>query len=169
VSRENTIIFPRNGMRSPASGLTLSWFLDARVNDVRNCLAVVSTPVRAEHIIIHSRARVESSCTLPCLISCLIMGFCTITCQLLLAAASISSTSAKWIVPGARWRDTDGNLVNAHAGGITVDQESGKFFWFGEYKVQGQEEGGGVSVYSSDDLATWEHHGMALCKFVLLM
>jgi hypothetical protein len=97
------------------------------------------------------------------------MGFCTITCQLLLAAASISSTSAKWIVPGARWRDTDGNLVNAHAGGITVDQESGKFFWFGEYKVQGQEEGGGVSVYSSDDLATWEHHGMALCKFVLLM
>jgi hypothetical protein len=94
------------------------------------------------------------------------MGFNRISCQLLLAAASISSISAKWIVPGARWRDTDGNLVNAHAGGITVDQESGKFFWFGEYKVQGQEEGGGVSVYSSDDLATWEHHGMALCKFV---
>jgi hypothetical protein len=95
------------------------------------------------------------------------MGFRTISCQLLLAAASISSASAKWIVPGARWRDTDGNLVNAHAGGITVDQESGKFYWFGEYKVQGQEEGGGISVYSSDDLATWEHHGMALCKFVL--
>jgi hypothetical protein len=168
MGRENTIIFPRNGMRSPASGLALSWFLDARVNDVRNCLAIVSIPVRAEHIIIRSCARVKSNCTLPCPISCLIMGFYTITCQLLLAAVSISSTSAKWIIPGARWRDTDGNLVNAHAGGITVDQESGKFFWFGEYKVQGQEEGGGVSVYSSDDLATWEHHGMALCKFVFL-
>ncbi|KAB2099379.1 hypothetical protein AG0111_0g12274 [Alternaria gaisen] len=87
------------------------------------------------------------------------MGFNTLSCQLLLAAAT---ASAKWIVPGARWRATDGTLVNAHAGGITVDQETGKFFWFGEYKIEGQEEGGGVSVYSSDDLATWEPHGLAL-------
>lgn len=87
------------------------------------------------------------------------MGVCKISCQLLLAAATVS---AKWIVPGARWRDTKGNLVNAHAGGVTLDQETGKFFWFGEYKIEGQVEGGGVSVYSSDDLATWEPHGMAL-------
>lgn len=73
-----------------------------------------------------------------------------------------SLATAKWIVPGARWRDTDGNLVNAHAGGVTLDQDSGKFFLFGEYKTEGQEEGGGVSVYSSDDLATWEFHGKAL-------
>ncbi|OAG00758.1 glycoside hydrolase family 43 protein [Paraphaeosphaeria sporulosa] len=79
--------------------------------------------------------------------------------QLLLAAGL---ASAKWIVPGARWRDTAGNLVNAHAGCVTVDEESGKFFLFGEYKVQGQVEGGGVAVYSSDDLATWESHGFAL-------
>jgi hypothetical protein len=52
--------------------------------------------------------------------------------------------------------------VNAHAGGITIDQETGKFFWFGEYKIEGQVEGGGVSVYSSDDLVTWEPHGLAL-------
>jgi len=87
------------------------------------------------------------------------MGFSTLSCQLLLAAASVS---AKWIVPGARWRDTKGDLVNAHAGGITVDEESGKFFWFGEYKIEGQVEGGGVSVYSSEDLVTWEPHGLAL-------
>ncbi|KAL3428326.1 galactan -beta-galactosidase [Phlyctema vagabunda] len=81
-----------------------------------------------------------------------------------LVAGLLLSTAvqAKWIVPGARWRDTDGNLVNAHAGGVTHDPETGKFWWFGEYKVEGQEEGGGVSVYSSDDLATWEHHGLAL-------
>lgn len=70
--------------------------------------------------------------------------------------------SAKYIVPGARWRDTDGNLVNAHAGGVTFDPDTGKFWWFGEYKTQGQTEGGGVSVYSSEDLATWTAHGLAL-------
>ncbi|UPX13125.1 uncharacterized protein EKO05_0003651 [Ascochyta rabiei] len=87
------------------------------------------------------------------------MGFASVSCQLLLAAASVS---AKWIVPGARWRATDGTLVNAHAGGVTVDKETGKFFLFGEYKIEGQVEGGGVSVYSSDDLATWTPEGMAL-------
>ncbi|KAJ4292674.1 hypothetical protein N0V90_009337 [Kalmusia sp. IMI 367209] len=87
------------------------------------------------------------------------MLFSKLSCQILLAAGF---ASAKWIVPGARWRDTEGNLVNAHAGCVTVDEGSGKFFLFGEYKVQGQVEGGGVSVYSSDDLATWEPHGMAL-------
>jgi hypothetical protein len=71
-------------------------------------------------------------------------------------------SAAKYIVPGGRWRDTDGNLVNAHAGCVTVDKDTGKFWLFGEYKVQGQTEGGGVSVYSSDDLATWESHGLAL-------
>ncbi|KAL4881672.1 glycosyl hydrolase [Aspergillus karnatakaensis] len=70
--------------------------------------------------------------------------------------------NAKWIVPGARWTDTDGNLFNAHAGGLAVDQETGRFYWFGEYKVEGQVEGGGISVYSSDDLATWTSHGLAL-------
>jgi hypothetical protein len=91
------------------------------------------------------------------------MGFNIISIQLLLAAAAVT---AKWIVPGARWRDTKGDLVNAHAGGIAIDHETGKFFWFGEYKIEGQVEGGGVSVYSSDDLATWEPHGFALKPIV---
>ncbi|KAI6713053.1 glycosyl hydrolase family 43 protein [Diplocarpon mali] len=72
-----------------------------------------------------------------------------------------AAVNAKYIVPGARWRDTNGNLVNAHAGGVTVDK-NGTFWWFGEYKIQGQVEGGGVSVYSSTDLATWTSHGLAL-------
>ncbi|KAI2635869.1 carbohydrate-binding module family 35 protein [Hypomontagnella submonticulosa] len=70
------------------------------------------------------------------------------------------ATQAKYIVPGGRWRDTDGTLVNSHAGSVLMD--NGTFWWFGEYKVEGQEEGGGVSVYSSDDLATWTFHGLAL-------
>ncbi|KAI1339663.1 carbohydrate-binding module family 35 protein [Xylariaceae sp. FL0016] len=75
-------------------------------------------------------------------------------------ALCASIAAGKYIVPGARWRDTDGNLVNAHAGNVVLD--NGTFWWFGEYKVEGQEEGGGVSVYSSEDLATWKSHGIAL-------
>ncbi|KAI1878413.1 uncharacterized protein JN550_000595 [Neoarthrinium moseri] len=78
---------------------------------------------------------------------------------LLLAA---SAAAGKYIVPGGRWRDTDGELVNAHAGSVGFDEASGKYWLFGEYKVEGQTEGGGVSVYSSEDLATWESHGLAL-------
>ncbi|KAK8066406.1 galactan-beta-galactosidase [Apiospora hydei] len=70
--------------------------------------------------------------------------------------------TAKYIVPGARWHDTDGNLISAHAGSVSFDDATGKFWWFGEYKVESQTEGGGVSVYSSEDLATWAYHGLAL-------
>lgn len=75
---------------------------------------------------------------------------------------SASAVQARWVVPGGRWKDTDGKLVNAHAGGVFWDKATKLFWWHGEYKVQGQEEGGGVSVYSSKDLVTWEHHGLAL-------
>jgi hypothetical protein len=73
-----------------------------------------------------------------------------------------SLASGKWIAPGGRWKDTDGNTINAHAGSVTWDHVTGKYFWFGEYKTEEQEEGGGVRVYSSDDLGTWTNHGLAL-------
>lgn len=77
-----------------------------------------------------------------------------------------SAVMGKYIVPGGRWRDTDGELVNAHAGVVLFDDSTDKYWLFGEYKIQGQTEGAGVSVYSSDDLATWEHHGLALGRFL---
>jgi len=70
--------------------------------------------------------------------------------------------SSKWIVPGARWIDTNGDIVNAHAGCVTLEQSTGLFWLFGEYKPEGATEGGGVSVYSSEDLVTWEPHGLAI-------
>ncbi|KAJ6188999.1 hypothetical protein N7519_003907 [Penicillium mononematosum] len=72
------------------------------------------------------------------------------------------SVETKYIVPGGRWRDTDGNFINAHGAGITFDQKSGRFWWFGEHKTEEEPEGGGVSVYSSEDLATWKSGGLAL-------
>lgn len=76
-----------------------------------------------------------------------------------------SFASAKWIVPAGRWRDTEGGIINAHAGSVTWDHITGKYFWFGEYKTEEQEEGGGVTVYSSDDLGTWQYHGLALGRY----
>ncbi|KAK8038104.1 glycoside hydrolase family 43 protein [Apiospora phragmitis] len=82
--------------------------------------------------------------------------------RLIVACCWAELTTAKYIVPGARWHDTDGNLISAHAGSVNFDDATGKFWWFGEYKIEGQTEGGGVSVYSSEDLATWSYHGLAL-------
>ncbi|KAJ1325776.1 xylan 1,4-beta-xylosidase [Microdochium nivale] len=80
--------------------------------------------------------------------------------SLLTSLLCASTASAVYIVPGGRWRDTEGNLVNAHAGSIVF--EEGLFWWFGESKPEGQVEGGGIAVYSSPNLATWTNHGLAL-------
>ena len=85
--------------------------------------------------------------------------------RLIVAWCWAALTTAKYIVPGARWHDTDGNLISAHAGSVRFDDATGKFWWFGEYKVEGQTEGGGVSAYSSEDLAIWSYHGLALGEF----
>ncbi|KAI6795437.1 glycoside hydrolase family 43 protein [Hortaea werneckii] len=79
-------------------------------------------------------------------------------CSLLLA----SGAASRWIVPGGRWLDTDGNRVNAHAGNVYYDEPSGKYWLYGEYKTEETPEGGGISAYSSPDLVTWEFHGLAL-------
>lgn len=85
----------------------------------------------------------------------------------LVALLSLGLTTARYMVPGARWLDTDGNLINAHAGNIisvstSLNTSTNTFYWFGEYKPSSQSEGAGVSVYSSPDLATWTYHGLAL-------
>jgi hypothetical protein len=84
----------------------------------------------------------------------------------LLTTLLVISSESKYIVPGGRWHDTNGSLINAHGSGITFDQKSGRFWWFGEYKTEDQPEGGGVSVYSSEDLSTWTFGGLALGNFL---
>jgi beta-galactosidase len=60
--------------------------------------------------------------------------------------------------PGELWYDTDGNLINAHGGGILLVGKT--YYWYGEKRAQRQEEG--VNVYSSKDLYNWKLEGLAL-------
>ncbi|KAJ5443434.1 uncharacterized protein N7458_007306 [Penicillium daleae] len=80
----------------------------------------------------------------------------------ILASLLAIPAESTYIVPGGRWYDTNGTLINAHGAGITFDQKTGRFWWFGEYKTEEHPEGGGVSVYSSEDLSTWTWGGLAL-------
>ncbi|RYY12867.1 MAG: glycosyl hydrolase family 43, partial [Chitinophagaceae bacterium] len=73
---------------------------------------------------------------------------------------------------GAAWKDTEGNAINAHGGGLML--HDGVYYWFGEIKkgrtwlVPDQQwedyrvPAGGVSCYSSSDLKTWKNEGVAL-------
>lgn len=35
-------------------------------------------------------------------------------------------------IPGEVWKDTDGNPINAHGGGLLY--HNGTYYWYGEYK-----------------------------------
>lgn len=36
--------------------------------------------------------------------------------------------------PGKIWMDTEGNPIQAHGGGILLDEKSNTYYWYGEYK-----------------------------------
>ena len=67
--------------------------------------------------------------------------------------------------PGQEWRDTDGELIQAHGGQVIyVD---GKYYWYGENKsmttsFRSPYWHNGVQCYSSDDLYTWKNEGTIL-------
>ncbi|MES2730708.1 MAG: glycoside hydrolase family 43 protein [Bacteroidota bacterium] len=73
---------------------------------------------------------------------------------------------------GEIWKDTDGNIIQAHGAGVLYHQ--GVYYLFGEIKkgktwlVPNQSwecyrvQAGGVSCYSSKDLVNWKNEGIAL-------
>ncbi|HLA57380.1 MAG TPA: hypothetical protein VK622_01395, partial [Puia sp.] len=73
---------------------------------------------------------------------------------------------------GIQGKDDQGNFINAH--GVGILYFSGTYYLFGEikkgntYLVPGQNwedyrvPAGGVSCYSSKDLAQWKYEGIAL-------
>jgi hypothetical protein len=73
------------------------------------------------------------------------------------------------IMPGKTWLDTDGRPIQAHSGGILI--ENGLYYWYGGNKQaptipdamwQVRVELVGVSCYVSRDLVTWRHAGLVL-------
>jgi len=61
--------------------------------------------------------------------------------------------------PGITFKDTDGDLVNAHGGGII--RVCNTFYLHGEYFLSSSTENlfNGFSMYSSQDLVTWKKEG----------
>ncbi|CAN5190981.1 glycoside hydrolase family 43 protein [soil metagenome] len=80
------------------------------------------------------------------------------------------------VIRGEVWKDTDGNIINAHGAGILF--HDGIYYMFGEIKkgktwlVPGQSwedyrvPAGGISCYSSKDLLHWKYEGVALAPVV---
>ncbi|WP_373060126.1 glycoside hydrolase family 43 protein [Zunongwangia sp. H14] len=62
--------------------------------------------------------------------------------------------------PGKIWKDSDGNHINAHGGGIYY--EDGTYYWYGEHKGDDSKAHVGINVYSSKDLYNWKKEGIAL-------
>jgi beta-galactosidase len=62
--------------------------------------------------------------------------------------------------PGAVWYDENGDVINAHGGGILVAGKT--YYWFGEKRSGRGSQG--VTVYSSKDLYHWKYEGMALSQ-----
>jgi len=58
-------------------------------------------------------------------------------------------------VPGTPWKDTSGNPIKAHAGGILLSNS--KYYWYGESQDPNTL---GVRCYSSDDLYNWKDEGL---------
>lgn len=88
-------------------------------------------------------------------------------------AKKTTTDSYNQFIPGEIWLDTDGNLINAHGGGILY--VNGVYFWYGEIKegetylpACNSSWGGtrvdvvGVSCYSSKDLYNWKYEGNVL-------
>jgi hypothetical protein len=92
---------------------------------------------------------------------------------LLVSAQCLFAQNQTDFVPGEVWKDTNGNPINAHGGGLLF--HSGTYYWYGEYKkgdtwrvdyVTTWEDyrvkAGGVSCYSSKDLLNWKFEGIVL-------
>lgn len=59
------------------------------------------------------------------------------------------------------WKDSSGNYINAHGGGIL--SYNNKYYWFGEHRPdKGFSTQVGVTCYSSSDLKNWKYESVAL-------
>ena len=94
--------------------------------------------------------------------------------MILLTILSVTSKAqeSSQFHPGKVWLDDEGNIINAHGGGLLY--HDGTYYWYGEYK-QGETvlpewatwecyrtDVTGVSCYSSKDMYNWHFEGIVL-------
>ncbi len=102
-----------------------------------------------------------------------IFALCVVAVVAALSFSTTAETASPAFVPGEVWRDTAGQPINAHGGGLLF--HAGVYYWYGELKEgrtyvtkPNQSWGGtrvvagGVSCYSSTNLHDWKNEGAAL-------
>jgi hypothetical protein len=81
----------------------------------------------------------------------------------LILIISSCTKKQKTIKPGEIWPDNNGVHINAHGGGMLFHE--GRYYWFGEHKIEGKAGNKamvGVHCYSSKNLVDWKDEGIAL-------
>ncbi len=102
----------------------------------------------------------------------LFLGFIILSAGIL-SACHPKLKPEKTIESGTIWKDTAGDVINAHGGGIMY--HNGIYYWYGEAKGDStylyepvktwecyRAEAKGVSCYSSVDLENWKFEGLVL-------
>lgn len=78
-----------------------------------------------------------------------------------LSAQMLGTEKYTKFYPGNLWFDDQGNIINAHGGGIM--QKDSVYYWYGEHKGERSNNAlVGVTCYSSHDLMNWHYEGVAL-------
>lgn len=81
-----------------------------------------------------------------------------VLCMFALMSAAMVAQEKEYIVNGTEWLDTEGNVINAHGGGMLKVGEY--YYWIGENR----RDGVFVSCYRSKDLMNWEFRGHLLTR-----
>lgn len=89
-----------------------------------------------------------------------IVYFFTLLASILSSCSSQESDINKSIISGIPWYTENRDNVSAH--GANIIKEGDKFYIFGEYKNDENNQFEGFSCYSSMDLRNWEFEGIAM-------
>jgi len=85
-----------------------------------------------------------------------------LSCSLGTVVAQVLGTEKyQEFYPGNLWFDDQGDIINAHGGGIL--EREGIYYWYGEHKGERSNDGWvGVACYTSCDLMNWHYEGVVL-------
>lgn len=76
-----------------------------------------------------------------------------------------AASTTQTITVGTQWLDTAGTPIQAHGGGFLQQTDTDGqpiYYWVGEDKSANSAGFGGIRLYSSKDLVTWQDRGQIL-------